>query len=129
MIAGDAVRGVHVTRLAPDGSDKAGTDADKIMIGKSAGSPVVLAPANDLLGLAICEGIEDGLSVHEATGLGAWAAGSASRLAALAGAIPDYVDAVTIYAHADQAGEKGARELARILFCRGIEVFIEDHHR
>ncbi len=75
VIADDAVRGVHLTRLAPDGMGKAGTDADKIMIGRSAGSPIVLAPANDLLGIAVTEGIEDALSVHLATGLGAWAAG------------------------------------------------------
>lgn len=60
-IADDAVRGVHVTRLAPDGSGKAGTDADKITLGSSLGSPIVLAPPNDLLGLAITEGIEDAL--------------------------------------------------------------------
>ena len=48
------------------------------MIGRSSGSPIVLAPANDLLGLVISEGIEDALSLHEASGCGAWAAGSAS---------------------------------------------------
>jgi hypothetical protein len=89
------LRGVHITRLTPDGSGKAGTSADKIMIGRSAGSPIVLAPANDLLGLAIAEGIEDALSVHAATGLGAWAAGAASRMPALAAAIPAYVETVT----------------------------------
>jgi hypothetical protein len=89
VITDDAVRGVHITRLAPDGRGKAGTDTDKIMIGRSVGSPIVLAPANDLLGIAVTEGIEDALSVHLATGLGAWAAGSASRLPALAGAILD----------------------------------------
>src|SRR5262249_23656246 len=58
-IADDAVRGVHITRLAPDGSRKAGTNADKIMVGNSVGFPIVVAPANDLLGLIVCEGIED----------------------------------------------------------------------
>jgi hypothetical protein len=83
--------GIHITRLASDGSGKAGTDADKIMFGSSAGWPIVLAAVNDLLGLAITEGIEDGLSVHEATGLGTWVAGCASRLPGLAGAIPAWV--------------------------------------
>jgi hypothetical protein len=55
-ISSEALRGVHLTRLAPDGSSKAGSDADKIMVGRSAGSPIVLAPPNDLLGLAIAEG-------------------------------------------------------------------------
>jgi hypothetical protein len=80
IIADTAVRGIHLTSLKPDGSGKAGTGRDKIMIGKSAGSPIVLAPVNDGLGLAIAEGIEDALSIYDATGLGAWAAGAASRM-------------------------------------------------
>ena len=121
----DAVRGVHMTRLAPDGSGKAGTEADKITIGASLGSPIALAPVNDLLSLAITEGIEDALSVHEAIGLGAWAAGSASRLPALAGAVPKYVEALTIYAHDDKTGQHGALVLADELSRRNIEVSIE----
>src|SRR5262249_8643807 len=87
-IADDQMRGVHITRLAPDGSGKAGTERDKIMLGSSIGWPIVLAPANDLLGLSITEGIEDALSVYDGTGLGAWAAGSAARLPALADIVP-----------------------------------------
>ena len=65
-------------------------------------------PPNDLLGLAICEGVEDALTAHEATGLGAWAAGSAGRMPALASVIPHYIEALTIYAHDDKAGHDGA---------------------
>jgi hypothetical protein len=104
--------GVHITRLAPDGSGKAGTERDKIMVGLPAGSPIVVAPANDLLGLAITEGIEDALSAHAATGLGAWAAGAASFLPALAAAIPAYVECITILADSDPDGERHAAELA-----------------
>ena len=121
-IADDAVRGVHLTRLAPDGSGKAGTDKDKIMIGMSAGWPIVLAAPNDLLGLAVTEGIENALSVHEATGLGAWAAGSASRLPALASAIPDYIEAVKIIMDDDVDGRRHAGKLAARLSDRNIEV-------
>jgi hypothetical protein len=77
-IADAAVLGVHLTRLLPDGSGKAVFDDPdeqaKIMIGCSVGSPIVLAPPNDLLGMAVTEGIEDGLSVYEDTGLGIWVA-------------------------------------------------------
>jgi hypothetical protein len=118
-IANEAVKGVHLTRLRPDGRGKAGTDADKIMLGHSAGWPLVLAPPNDLLAIAITEGIEDALSVHEATGLGAWAAGSASRLPGLAGAIPTYVEVVTILADGDRDGQRGASDLAGKLRSRG----------
>jgi hypothetical protein len=123
-IAAAAVRGVHLTRLLPDGAGKAMTEPDKIMIGRSLGSPLVLAPTNDLLGLAIAEGIEDALSVHQATGLGAWAAGSASRLPSLAGAVPDYVEVVTLVVDDDRDGRRHAGTLADLLVVRGIEVLV-----
>jgi hypothetical protein len=115
VIHDSAVRGVHLTSLKQDGSGKAGTDRDKTMIGKSAGWPVVLAPINDNLGLAIAEGIEDALSLHEATGLGAWAAGSASRLPALADRIPTYIETVSIAADDDDVGLKYADQLGQIV--------------
>jgi hypothetical protein len=115
-IADSAVTGVHLTRLKPDGSSKATfEDPDenaKIMVGYSAGSPIILAPPNDLLGLAITEGIEDGLSVHEDTGLGVWAAGAASRLPALAPVVPSYIDCTTVIADDDRDGRRFASELA-----------------
>jgi hypothetical protein len=117
-----AMRGVHITRLAPGGRGKAGTASDKIMIGRSLGAPIVLAPANDLLGIAIAEGIEDALSVHEATGLGAWAAGAASRLPALAVALPAYIESVTVMVDVDPDGRRHAGELVRLIEDRGIEV-------
>src|SRR5438105_2550954 len=83
-----AVQAIHVTRLKCDGSAKAGTDKDKIMIGSPRASPIALAAISDSLGLAVVEGIEDGLSVHEATGLAVWAAGSAALMPALADAVP-----------------------------------------
>jgi hypothetical protein len=113
-----AIQGVHLTRLVPDGSAKAGTDADKIMIGTPRGSPIALAAVGDLLGLAITEGIEDGLSVHEATGLGVWAAGSASFMPALAAAIPSYVDFVAVVADPDADGQRFAGELKGALAAR-----------
>jgi hypothetical protein len=121
VIDDDAIRGVHITSLKPDGSGKAGTDRDKIMIGRSLGSPIILAPPNDGLGLAITEGIEDALSVNEATGLGAWAAGSASRMPALAEVVPDYIECVSIVADGDEAGTTNAKKLADALAQRSCE--------
>jgi hypothetical protein len=115
----------HLTQLKPDGSGKADTEPQKLFVGSPGSLPIVVAPPNDLLGLAICEGIEDALSAHQATGLGAWAAGSAGRMPALADAVPDFIDCVTIFAHADKAGHDGARKLAAALTMRGIEVLIE----
>jgi hypothetical protein len=123
-ITEDAVRAVHLTRIKDDGSGKAGGDREKIMIGRPTGSPIVLAPITDSLGLAISEGIEDALSAHAATGLGVWAAGSASHLPSLAKAVPCHTDIVTVVADGDDTGRRSACDLANRLLARGIEVEI-----
>jgi hypothetical protein len=69
----------------------------------------------------ITEGIEDALSAHEASGLGAWAAGSASRMPALAAAVPDYIDCVNVFVDDDTDGRRHATELTRRIASRGIE--------
>jgi hypothetical protein len=119
------VTALHFTLLKPDGSDKAKVESPKFTVGPPLGKPIVLAPANDLLGLAITEGIEDALTAHQATGLGAWAAGSASFMPALAATVPDYIEAVTIFAHSDRTGAENARKLAELLRKRRIEVTVE----
>lgn len=85
------------------------------MLGPAEGKPIALAPVNDLGGLALAEGIEDALSIHLATGLGAWAAGCANRLPALARAVPHYVTSVTVAVDDDEAGRRYAHELAQQL--------------
>jgi hypothetical protein len=119
------VRGVHLTRLNADGTGKADSEPKKVMIGKSSGFPIIIAPPSDLLGMCIVEGIEDGLSIHEATGLGAWAAGSAGRMPALAGNVPSYIEVVTICADVDPAGQAGALGLAEALTTLGIETILQ----
>ncbi|MFO1185765.1 MAG: toprim domain-containing protein [Bauldia sp.] len=118
------VAGIHLIRLKPDGSGKAEA-ADggpaKIMLGPSAGVPIVLSPLTDRLDLILCEGVETGLSLAAATGAGVWAAGSASRLPALADAIPAYA-VPTILAEADLAGLRHALQLVRRLAARGLSV-------
>src|SRR5262249_20359165 len=84
-IVGPDVVGVHLTRLKLDGSGKHEREDEpaKIMLARSRGWPLVLAPPNDSGGLGITEGIEEGLTAL-VSGLGIWVAGSASRLPALA---------------------------------------------
>src|SRR5262249_40690561 len=127
MVRPENISGVHRTFLKPDGSGKIketeGTSA-KRMLGPSRGLPLVVAPPNDLLGLAITEGIEDAASVHQVTGLGAWAAGCANRLPGLAEAVPNFIETVTIYAHDDDDGKRFSLQLAERLVSR-TEVFIE----
>ena len=124
-IADEAVAAVQLVKIKPDGSGKADVDPKKIIIGRGAlGSPIVIAPPNDLLGLAIVEGIENGLSVHEATGLGVWASGGATRLPTLADVVPAYIDYVAIIADKDASGISGANGLADGLRKRGIRYSI-----
>jgi putative DNA primase/helicase len=123
-ISEDAITAIQLTLLKSDGSGKADIKPNKITIGSPAGMPMVLAPMNDLMGLAITEGCEDAITAHCATGLGAWAAGGWPSMPKLAGAMPDYIEAVTIYADADEGGQRGARNLAEALVARGIEVFV-----
>jgi Toprim domain len=112
-IADADVKAVQLVKLKSDGSGKSDVEPNKITIGCGAlGSPIVVSPPNDLLGMAVCEGVEDALSVHQATGLGAWAAGGAGRMPALADAVPSYIDFITIVAHRDPAGIRHANALA-----------------
>jgi hypothetical protein len=113
------VVGVHRIKLLPDGSDRLRGDPKcKITIGKGIGSPIILAPPNDGLGLTIAEGIEDALIAHQETGLGAWAAGGAARLPILADAIPSYIEAVTVLVDDNEAGRIHSRELASRIHCQ-----------
>jgi hypothetical protein len=125
-IADDAVVGVHITRLKPDGSDRERGDEAKITIGVDFVAPIVLAPPNDLLGMAIAEGLEKGLAIYAVTGLGVWVSGSAGRMPGLAPLVPSYIEAVTILIDDDPAGRKHSHDLAAKLDARGIEVRMEE---
>ena len=119
------VRAVQLVKLRQDGSAKADVERQKIVIGRGAlGSPIVLAPPNDLLGLAICEGLEDALSIHQATGLGAWASGGAGRMPALPDAVPRCVECVNVFGD-DDGGRRYAVGLAARLKARGFEVILK----
>jgi hypothetical protein len=120
-IAACDIHGVHLTKLEHDGSGKADIEPNKMTFGLCSGSPIVLAPPNDQLGLAVAEGIEDALSVYAATGLGAWAAGSGPFMPELANIVPDYINCVTIAVDDDEVGHRYASELRRRLEARGIE--------
>ena len=117
IVSPNVVDAVHLTRLSPDGSAR----ESKIMVGPIRSLPIVIAPPNDGLGLVIAEGIEDALSLHQATGLGAWAAGSAGHMAKLAASVPSYLECVTIAEDDNGAGHKAACQLEVGLISRGIE--------
>jgi hypothetical protein len=114
----DIVTAVHLTELTSDGRSRTG----KRMLGPVSDQPIMLAPPNDMLGLVLTEGIEDALSLHQVTGLGAWAGGSAGHMAKLGSVVPDYIDCVTIAEDLNEAGRKATGALASQLRSRGIEV-------
>jgi putative DNA primase/helicase len=118
------VESVHLTLLKPDGGGKADVEKPKIVIGSPGALPITLAPPNDLLALAVTEGIEDALALHEALGMGAWAAGAACFMPKLANTVPDYIEAVTIEMHPD--ARRYAEELAAELRKRGLEAFLRE---
>ena len=83
------ITGVHLTRLQSDGSDKIRSQSDqsaKIMIGPSAGQPIVVSDNPDCGIVIISEGIEDAASLALVTGWSAWAAGSVNRLSSVVAA-------------------------------------------
>jgi Toprim domain len=126
-IADDAVCAVQIIRLTVDGR-KEGNAPDrpnKITVGRALGSPIIVAPPNDLLGMCVTEGIEDALSVHKATGLGAWASGGFGFMPALADAVPSYMDCVTVIGDDDDNGRRYATELGVRLKARGITAIVK----
>jgi hypothetical protein len=119
----NSVRGVHLIKLKPDGRDRLRDDLKcKFTIGKGFVAPIVLAPPNDLLGMVVAEGIEDALNAHEASGLGAWAAGGAWRMPALGDLIPAFIEVVTIVVDENDAGRTNSHKLMARLRDRKIEV-------
>ena len=104
--------GIQLTYIRHDGSGKAPVKPDKLTVGSGHHMPIVLAPPNDNLGLIVAEGIEDALSAHAATGLGAWAVAGAGRMPRIAEMVPVYIDQVTVIADDNEAGLKGAMGLS-----------------
>jgi hypothetical protein len=111
MIAQFCPTGVHLTKLKADGSGKAGTANDKIMLGPSVGYPIVIADNPDHAELVVTEGIEDAASLALATGWTAWAAGSAGRIAGVLPAAKEF-ERVFIGVDCDAAG-RAALDRAR----------------
>lgn len=112
----DGISAVHLTRLSDDGLRR----LDKRMLGPVAGKPLALAPIGADKTLFVVEGIEDALSIKQATACGVWAAGSASHLKGLATAIARLDCEPVIVADSDKAGKDGATRLFRALAGLGV---------
>jgi hypothetical protein len=106
--ADDMRLAIHRTFLARDGSGKAPTIPNKMMLGPCRGGAVRLANPGELL--MVGEGIETCLAAMQATGHPAWAALSTSGLRALD--LPESVGEVVVLADGDDPGEAAARDCA-----------------
>jgi hypothetical protein len=111
---------VHRTFLARDGNGKADVEPARMALGPIGGGAVRLAEATSTLVLA--EGIEDALSVMQATGLPAWAALGTAGLRVIA--LPEQIRDVIVAADNDEPGIKAANECARRLAAEGRSVRI-----
>jgi hypothetical protein len=125
IMPSQAVVGVQLTYLIPDGSGKADTEPVRRRIGQGTlGRPIPLATMNDTLGLAVTEGVEDGLTVYWARRLGVWVAGT-SFMPALADSVPDYTSCVTVFMHPEPQAIECAARLVRRLLERGIHAELQ----
>jgi hypothetical protein len=96
---------IHMTHIDIDGS-KADVAKVKIMLGKSAGWPIIVSDGGGATdALYVAEGIEDAASLALATGGAAWAAGSAGRIATCLRRARNYAK-VFVATDPDTAGER-----------------------
>jgi hypothetical protein len=112
--------GVHRTWLKSDGTGKAGIEPNKMALGRVRGCTVHLTAGADEL--VLCEGIETGLSILQATGLHVWAALGTSNLRQVE--LSEFVREVIIAADNDEPGIKAARAAAEAYRTRGLQVSV-----
>jgi hypothetical protein len=102
--------GLHRTYLRPDGRGKADVQPAKMMLGACRSGAVRLSPVGTRL--ALCEGIETGLSVLQVRpDLAIWCALSAGNLDQLT--LPPAVEEVVLVADGDPVGLAAAYRAAQ----------------
>lgn len=117
--------GIHRTWVSPDGSGKAPVPSPKkiLKVFNLTGGAVRLFPPRDGL-LAVCEGIEDGLSSWVLWRIPAWACLGTSGMKAFEP--PEGIKELIVFADRDEngAGQKAALELAERMEEKGKAVRI-----
>lgn len=114
-----ALTGIHRTFLRLDGYGKAPVEPVKKMLGSCGGGAVRLSPA--AARLALCEGVESGLSILEACPeLAVWCALSANNLGQVV--LPPGVKEIVIIADGDAVGLAAARRAALLFADHGLGV-------
>jgi hypothetical protein len=115
--------GVHRTFLKPDGSGKADFQPNKMMLGKAKNAVVRLSPDDEVTqGLGIVEGIENGLAILAIGWKPVWVALSAGGVASFP--VLHGIEAITVFADHDQAGQEAAIQCSRRWADQGKEAII-----
>lgn len=113
---------LHITYLNEDGTKANVESPKKILptIKPLAGAAIRLFKADTVL--AVCEGIETALSIHQDQKIPVWSAGNAGNMAAMQ--IPESIKTIWIYADADESftGQQAAYTLAKRLKNKGHTV-------
>jgi len=117
-IDGDAITGVHRTRLTPDG-----VKVDRRMLGIAAGAAIKLDADTDVThGLVIGEGIETCLAARQLGFRPAWAVASAGAIATFP-VLPG-VECLTLLAENDPTNARAVDTCARRWHAAGREVIV-----
>jgi putative DNA primase/helicase len=119
--------GIHCTYIKEDYSGKADVPNPKKSmktVNDLKGCAIQLFPIEKNKPLVVCEGIETGIAIYEATKFPVWACGTATLLESVE--IPDEVLTVYIAADLDKSerGGQAAERLAHRLHSEGKEVHI-----
>jgi hypothetical protein len=103
--------GIINVYLAADGRSRLRDAKGKTVTGRAKGAVVVLSGFDEpTYGLAICEGVETGISLLMADLAPVWCCGGAGNLAAFP--VLGGIEALTIAADADEPGQKAAQAVA-----------------
>jgi DNA primase len=116
------VMGVQRIWLASDGRGKAAVAKPKLSLGRVKGGAIRLGDQDETGAVTVCEGPEDGLSLHAMMGGAVWVAAGATFLPHMQ--FPADVRSVTIGADNDAAGELAARKAAHAFAAQGLAVRI-----
>lgn len=114
-----ALVAVHRTYLQPNGK-KLDVPDPRRTLGQVRGHAIHLGQVADEL--IICEGLEDGLTLHQELELPVWVAGGASLLHSMV--VPEQVRCLVIAANNDPAGEVAAYRAADAMAVMGRRVRI-----
>ena len=116
----DEVMGIHRTYLKSDGSSKADVDLDKMLLGPISGGAVRLGPPAPKM--AVTEGIEDGMTIFQETGMSVWAATSAPAMRSMVLPALPMAAEVVVCSDPDSDGQTAAMAAAERWVSEGRSV-------